>query len=89
MIEDFMGNQYDYKGVTTADIPSLLNKIQDHPINDDGGITYKQGIFADPEKVASAETLTADAILAGIDWKPWVVLGGGILLLLFIAKVAK
>ena len=89
MIEDFMGNQEGYKGVTVKDIPSLLNKVQDHPIDDSGGITYKQGIFADPTVVAKAESLTADAPFAGKSYSPWLILGGGALVLFLILKVSK
>jgi len=89
MKEDFMGNQEGYKGVTTADIPSLYNKIYDHPIDDNGGITPKQGIFADPVAVAHAETLTPDNILNGKNLKPIIVVGIGIALLWIILKVSK
>ena len=89
MTEDFMGNQEGYKGVTTADIPSLENKIYDYPINENGGITAKQGIFADPVAVAHAETLTPDNTLSGKNLKPVIVVGIGIVLLWIILVVSK
>ena len=59
------------------------------PLDDDGGIRPSQGIFADPVSEAKRETLTADAPLAGKSYSPWLILGGGALVLFLILKVSK
>ena len=87
--EDFMGAITGVKAVDTNDINSALNKAYAHPLDDNGGVTYKQGIFADPEAVAKDETLTPDAPAAGKSYKPYILIAGAIVAFYFILRVSK
>ena len=89
MVEDFMGVQSGYKGVTTNDIPSDLNQIYRHPVDDDGGLSPRQGIFADTVREAHAATTTPDRPTAGKDMQSLIVIGVALAGLFVIFKVLK
>ena len=87
---DFMDNiESGFKGVTPFDIPSDQNKAYLHPLDNDGGIVWKQGIFSDPVEVSKVETVTPDTIsvkslLPSV--LPFVI---GFAVIFFILKVSK
>jgi hypothetical protein len=91
-----MARQMDFKPVdlfskvqNTTDVPSETNKAQDHPLDADGGLNWRQGIFADQTKEAGSVTRTPDDPTSGIDIKSIITIGIALLVLMVIIKVSK
>jgi len=86
--ENYLGEVSGLMVQDTADIPSLTNKAYMSPLNEDGGIGPKMGIFGDQVLVTRQDTLTPDlpAVAAAKSGWPFLVIAAGIITLFVVLK---
>ena len=74
--------------VNTADIPSDANKAYETPLDEDGGVSDKQGIAGDPVDLSALITANEDEPKASSSTKQLLIIGGvGLILLLVLWRM--
>jgi hypothetical protein len=81
-----LGSYFDVLAIRA--FPSLTNKAYMSPLNEDGGIGPKMGIFGDQVLVTRQDTLTPDlpAVAAAKSGWPFLVIAAGIITLFVVLK---